>query len=270
VDYASKDLGYAGERFVSYVDQDDLSVPLASCPFWEGVREGLEEGNLCRGLAWHLDRLEAVGGGVAENAVRVRGELEAIMGSNDTAVVRWQAETLYGVSPSRRIVADNEDFRQGKRRVLELFQEIAADAAAHIPPSLFWHDVALVEDSVATGAIHVGSVGAETLLAAAGDLCPVGVAVYTNATALDPACRNVVVVGNAAQNPLTGPLLAAWGEADATAGYPGAGSYFIKQGPNPLVPGGQVLIVAGPDLAGTARGVRALAAFLRSEGPWTR
>ncbi len=60
--YESREIGIAGERWVSYINKDDLSVPMADCPFLEGIREGMEEGNLCAILSWYLDALESAGG----------------------------------------------------------------------------------------------------------------------------------------------------------------------------------------------------------------
>jgi hypothetical protein len=102
----------------------------------------------------------------------------------------------------------------------------------------------------------------------AASVCPVPVPVLKNAAGLDPSYRNAVVVGNAAQNPLAGALLTAWGESDATTDYPGAGSYFVKQNTNALAPAGAVVVVAGPDSAGTGQGVRSTAAFLRGASHW--
>jgi len=264
-DYTNRDLGVAGERFVSYIKKDDLAVPLADCPFLEGIREGMEEGNLCAILTWYLERMGAAGGKSAEKARDVRQRLAKVVGNSPDCVLRWKEEASSRL-PVRRFEATNEDFRRAKRAVLDLLAEIRPDALQTVRPSLYWNDVPLVRDGVPVCAVYVDKVPAEALLDRARDLCGVELPAIASATSVDARYETAILVGSGAQNRLTAATLSATGEQDATEAYPGTASYFIRERAGG--DGKRLLMVAGPDAAGTQKGVRMFAAFLRSEGAW--
>jgi len=264
VNYTNRDLGVAGERFVSYIDKDDLSVPLADCPFLEGIREGMEEGNLCAILDWYLRRLEAVGGPAAQTARAIRARLSKVVADRPDAVLRWKEGKGSGGLPVRRFEAGNEEFRRAKRAVLDLLAEIRPVALRSVRPSLNWNDVPLVREGRPVAAICEGSVPATALRERVRELC--GVVLPAIDGAEDPRYETVMVIGNGRQNKLAALTLERHGGTDATAAYPGPGSYFVRE--YQAEDGRRVLLVAGPDVAGTGKGIRMFARFLRAEGAW--
>jgi hypothetical protein len=257
--------GVAGERFVSYLDMADLSAPVADCPFWEGVREGMEEGNLAAILSWYLNRMEKAGGAAAAKAALVRGELARVMGDSPEALVRWESAISYGTNKVRKITAGNEDFRKGKRRVLELLGSIRAEARAAIKPSLFWNDVPLVAEGTVRATIFTGEVGGEPILEKTRDLVGAEIPVVKGATSLPSGAGTMIVVGNAKQNPLTRAILDRFKSGDA--GTDGSGTWYLREFEDKAA-GQRIIVVAGVDAEATRKAVGFFARFLRSEGAW--
>ena len=266
--YESREIGIAGERWVSYIDQKDHSVPLADCPFLEGIREGMEEGNLCEVLSWYLNALDAAGGPAAEKARAARARLDKTFGSAPGCTVRWEEGPGYQQMRFRKFLARNEDFRRGKKEVLDILDSLREEAIQSVKPSLYWNDIALARNGAPAAALYAGTIDAAPLAAAMRGLGGVAIPVSTNAQALDPRAEVAVVIGNGTQNPLAAALLKTVGIADADERYPGKGSYFIREfdlkQPRPV----KVLLIAGPDDDGTRRGAEMFARFLRGEGNW--
>jgi hypothetical protein len=267
VDYGDRGQagGVAGERFVSYLDRDDPEAPVADCPFWEGVRDGLEEGNLAAVLDWYLDRMGKAGGAVAAKAATARAELARVMGDSPESIVRWETVTSYGPNTVRRILAGNEDFRKGKRKVLEILDSIRAEARAATKPSLSWNDVPLVVDGAARATIFAGDADAGPLAAAARDLVGVELPVNKGAAALPSSAGTFVVVGNAKQNPVTRAVLGRFKSGDA--GTDGSGSWVLREFEDKAA-GQRIVVVAGVDAEATRKAVGFFCRFLRAEGAW--
>jgi hypothetical protein len=267
VDYGDRGQagGVAGERFVSFLDKDDLAAPVADCPFWEGVREGMEEGNLAAILDWYLERMAKAGGAAAAKAASVRGELARVMGDSPEALVRWESAVSYGTNKVRSITASNEDFRKAKRRVLELLDSIRPEARAAIRPSLSWNDVPLVVEGTVRAKIFTGEVGAEPILEKVRDLVGKEIPVVKNATSLPTGAGTMIIVGNAKQNPLTREVLDRFKSSDA--GTDGSGSWYLREVED-KVAGQRILVVAGVDAEATRKAVGFFTRFLRSEGAW--
>lgn len=125
--------GLGGERWVSYVDYANPDVPPADCPFWEGIRDGMEEGNLAAWLQARagkhdrqdlLDRLNALLADQPDAPIRGRREMRQSGG---------QEVPVYNVS------ADCTGYRQAKSAVLDMLDELPPD------PALFWHQIDLAK-----------------------------------------------------------------------------------------------------------------------------
>lgn len=263
-DYNTKDLGLAGERFVSYLEKDDLSAPLANSPFMEGIREGMEEGNLAAILSWYLNRLPA---SPATSAVRAR--VQKILGPEPDALLRWRSvDTGRGLC-FRQIDAGSAAYRAAKGEVLACLDALRAEALESVKPSLFWNNVPLLKAGEAVAAIYAPEdAPVDELTASIRSLCGRELPVVRNADALAPRYPVAIVVGNGSRNPLAKTTLAGAGEADATAAYPGAGGYLVKELKRPGVTDGTILVVTGPDAAGLSKGIRMFSRFLRAEGAW--
>jgi hypothetical protein len=266
--YENREIGIAGERWVSFINQKDLSVPLADCPFLEGIREGMEEGNLCEILAWYLNALDAAGGPAAEKARAARARLDKVLGSAPDSLVRWEEGPGLQQMRFRRFRATNEDFRRGKKETLDILDSLREEAIKSVKPSLYWNDVPLVRAGAPVAALYAGVVDAAPLGAKMRELGGVTIPVNANAQTLDPRAEVAILLGNGAQNPLSAALLKSAGLADADDAYPGKGSYFIREfdlkQPRPV----KVLLIAGPDDDGTRKGAEMFARFLRGEGNW--
>ncbi|MCC7518995.1 MAG: hypothetical protein IT578_07415 [Verrucomicrobiae bacterium] len=257
--------GVAGERFVSYLDQDDLSAPMADCPFWEGVRDGLEEGNLAAILDRLLDGMARAGGAAAAKAAAVRADLARVMGDSPEALVRWETTVSHGQNKFRKILADNESFRKGKQRVLELLDTIRSEARATIRPSLRWNDAPLVESGTVCATIFTGEVGAEPIVATARDLVGIEIPVSQGAATLPSSRGTFVVVGNAAQNPLIRAVLDRFKSGDA--GTDGSGNWHLREFEDKAA-GQRFVVVSGTEAEATRKAVGFFCRFLRSKDAW--
>lgn len=267
VDYGDRGQagGAAGERFVSFLDVSDPSAPIADCPFWDGVREGMEEGNLAAILSWYLDRMEKAGGVAAAKVASVRSDLAHVVGNSPDALVRWEDAVSYGTNRVRKITAVNEDFRKAKRRVLELLDALRVEARAAVKSSLSWNDVPLVVEGTVRATCFTGEVDAEPILEKARDLVGAEVPVVKGASALPTAPGTLVVVGNAKQNPLTRLVLERFKSGDA--GTDGSGSWYLREFDDKAA-GQRFVVVAGVDAEATRKAVGFFCRFLRSEGAW--
>lgn len=262
LDYGSRGTG-AGERLVGYLDKDDLSAPLVTSPFVEGIREGLEDGNLAALLSWYLEHLP-------ESQVRadVQSRLSRILGTAPDSILPYHVATRRSQLSVMQIAGDNDNYQRAKREVLECIEQLRPEIERHIKPSLYWHDIALVSNGVVRAAIYIGDVPTDDLAAAILKVGACELPILTGADRLDPRYPVAIVLGNGQQNPLAASLLAQRGADDATAAYPGVGSYLVREWPNPASEGGILLHVAGPDAAGSAKGVRLFGRFLRGQGTW--
>lgn len=249
--YENREIGIAGERWVSYLNKDDLSVPVADCPFLEGIRDGMEEGNLCAILSWYLDRLDKN----SATAAALRAQLDRVLGGPD-AILKWQEGEAYKMKVWR-VDGDNEAYRKAKREVLELLAAVRGEAMSRVKPSLFWNDIPLVKEGRFVAAIYSDKVDAAPLAAIMEELGGVRVPVQAHAAAFNTDAETVVVVGVNDQNPLLRSDL----------GATRAGSYIIRELPAEKGKP-RILFIAGPDEAGTRKGMEMFSKFLRAEGNW--
>ncbi len=249
--------GSGGERFVSYIVQDDYSVPMASCPFWEGVRDGLEEGNLCAIASWYADYQER--NGFKEQTTSIRNRLKQIIGPE--GILRTAKETKYGTAGQKIADPSPQDYPKAKKALLELLVSIKKETAGKVKPSLYWNRTELIRDGEIRAAIYYGNLKPDAMIAEIRDLTGVELPAFQNAKLLDPRYPIAIIIGNANQNPLSGQLLKAHKAKDADASYPGKSSYFIRNLDNSL-------LIAGPDNEGTTKGIQMFTKFLRSEGYW--
>jgi hypothetical protein len=72
-------------------------------------------------------------------------------------------------------------------------------------------------------------------------------------------------VGNLSQNRLSKKVLEENKSRDSDKNYPGTGSYYIRELKDS---GKNILIIAGPEDAGTEKGIKMFNKFLYSEGNW--
>lgn len=250
--------GSGGERFVSYIVQDDYSVPIADCPFWEGVRDGLEEGNLCAIASWYADYLQR--NGSADQAASIRQRLAKIIGPQ--GILRCGPEKTGETESGRTIVNPSpQDYPKAKKALLELLASLKDETAGKVKPSLYWNRTELIRDGKIQAAIYFAGPKPETLIAEIRRLTGMELPAFENAEQLDPKYPTAIVIGNGRRNPLAAGLLAKYESKDADQAYPGNGSYFIR-------PLGGALLIAGPDDQGTAKGVMMFEKFLRPEGHW--
>ena len=258
--------GVGGERFVSFINSKDYSVPMADSPFWEGVRDGLEDGNLAAILSWYIKKLKSAGGKPAELAKTAEVELGKIMGPSPDAIIKVKKVRQYNRYDVNKVVGDTPAYRKAKKRVLELLESLSAVAKSTVKPSLFWNTTPLVVSGKPVAAICGPEKEVALIQKRIVDLCGMKLpTVAMSATSLPSGIKTMLVIGNGSQNALSSIILKENDVPDASEAYPGKESYFIK----PLKSfGANVLLVAGPDEVGTTKGAGMFSKFLRSTGHW--
>ncbi len=251
--------GTGGERFVSYIVMNDYSVPIADCPFWEGVRDGLEEGNLCAILAWYLDYFEK--NGQAAKARAIRAKLDKIIGSDEDAILTWNETEIQGYS--RKVIKPAwDDYKKAKKALLELMVSIGPDARKYAKPSLRWNQVELVREGKIVAAVYYDRVRPDALLTEVKKHTGLELPAIQGAAALKSEYPVAIVVGSGTQNGLGKELLAKHNSPEPNDFYPKNGNYFIRRLPD------NILVIAGPDEAGTGKGVEYFCKFFEPRGFW--
>jgi hypothetical protein len=259
--------GIAGERWVSYINKDDISVPLADCPFLGGISEGMEEGNLCAILSWYLDHMESMGGRAEDTAKKARKQFTKVLGDSPDSIIRWEMTTAYGM-PFKKLPLLSEPYTKAKAEVLDILLSIRNEAIASIKPSAYWHTIPLVRDGKAVAAIYGEAGNAKIINDTLQNLCGITLPVFSSD--VSPETVNVetaVIIGNGEKNSLTAAFFREMKELDADQSYPGRNGYFIRER---KLPEGKTtgFFIAGPDSTGTSKGVQLFTKFLRAEGAW--
>ena len=260
--------GIAGERWVSYIDKDDLTVPLADCPFLEGIREGMEEGNLCAILSWYLDTMEKAGPKAKEVAERARKRLDKVLGDDPSSIIQREIVTVQRIMPFRKLPSSTVPYMQGKAEVLEILASIRKEALAYTKPSIWWNDIPLIKEGVPVALLCGSSEDTTVINKKIEELSGISLPV-SEITTKAQIIKNesAIIIGNSAENPLTSSLLQEVKERDADLLYPGAAGYSIREakGNNGRT---TYLFIAGGARGGTAKGVKMFLQFLRAEGGW--
>ncbi len=146
--------GISGERYVSYLDQDDLSAPLVNSPWLLGIRESMEAGNLAAMLDWTLTRLEALSPEDARKAATLRERARAIVGdSPGEAPLHWHRYAYKEMENNRVITGDPAGYREAKKRILDLLDEARLLTQGRVKPNLYWNHTLLVENGQPRAAI---------------------------------------------------------------------------------------------------------------------
>ena len=102
-------------------------------PFVEGIREGLEDGNLAALLSWYLEHLP-------ESQVRadVQSRLSRILGTAPDSILPYHVATRRSQLSVMQIAGDNDNYQRAKREVLECIEQLRPEIERHIKPSLYW------------------------------------------------------------------------------------------------------------------------------------
>ncbi len=123
--------GIGGERWVSYIDMNNPDIPPADCPFWEGIRDGMEEGNLAALLEARAKTL-----GRAD----LLEKLNSLVSDRPGAPVYWKLERQtkkQNEIETCEIKADVEGYRRAKSEILSMLDTLPPDSA------LFWNNIDL-------------------------------------------------------------------------------------------------------------------------------
>lgn len=250
VDYRADRGAGTGERFVAFLDSQDLDAPLLNSPFLEGIRESMEEANLAAIMSWYLERL---GDQVPET---LRQRAAAIVGSDSNAILQWQPRTYHTVE-SQMISGTREDYLRAKHEVLQILnalRDLAADAA--IRPNVFWHDSALIRDGQPVAAIVTG-VDVDPLIKAVEGLGEASLPVMTGA----PSAAETVIYVAAADSRLIPDFLRL-----SLGNHPQHYSW-IRDFRDP-VSGQNIIWIGGTDPDQLQQAIGRFPAFLRQEGGW--
>lgn len=123
--------GIAGERWVAFLKHNDPTVPIADCPFWEGIREGMEEGN----LAYLLEQ-RAKAAGKPELIKRARALISDKAGAPISG--KWVRRTHVRTPFDFYVInADSTGYRKAKSAVLDMLDSLPQ------PTDVFWHRIDL-------------------------------------------------------------------------------------------------------------------------------
>lgn len=149
----SLDRGLAGERFVSYLDIDDLDAPLVNSPFIEGIRESMEEANLAWLMSWYM---QSLGDKVPAD---LRARASALVGRGVDNVIRYRSGSNVIGEENFTIEASREEYVYAKREVLSILTELQPLVDQYILPDAWWHRHPLVIDAVPVASL-IGSADA--------------------------------------------------------------------------------------------------------------
>ena len=123
--------GIAGERWVAYLDYNNPDVPPVDCPFWEGIREGMEEGN----LAYLLEQ-RAKAAGKPELVKRARDLISNKKGAPISG--KWIRRTHVRVPFDFYVIdADSSGYRKAKSAVLDMLDSLPQSS------DVYWHRINL-------------------------------------------------------------------------------------------------------------------------------
>lgn len=230
----SLDRGIGGERFVSYLDMDDLDAPLVNSPFIEGIRESLEEANLAAVMNWYVEKL----GDRVPDVLRERAK--KIVGKDDKSLLRWEPRQ-YGQIESEFINASREEYANAKNEVLAILDELRPLAReAGIQPSLFWHNIPLIKDGRPVASIT-----------SAHDISELQAAIKKAA-------------GKELPTDGEGTVRILIGKPDTMKNHPETYSWIREQ--TDAASGKTIIWIGGTDDKQTAKALRQFTYFLRSEG----
>lgn len=235
--------GVGGERFVAFLEQDNLDAPLVNSPFIEGMRESIEEANLAWAMKWYLDKL----GDRVPAELRTRAE--KLVGSGDGFLLAWKPQP--DGEPGFAIDASREAYLQAKREVLEILGALRPLAEkAGLVADAFWNNLPLVRDGqpVARLAGHGDTAAIQSALR---DL---NGATLPEAGKSFPAEGTVIFVGTPDDSALPG-------EVKQNLGPHAPEASWIRE-----IPQGNrvVLWVGGTDDKQVAKAVRQFVGFLRA------
>jgi len=243
-----------------------LSVPLAACPFWEGVREGIEEGNLAAILTWYLDALKKAGKPQQE----LSSKLNMLVSDMQGATIRREKAVLkrYGLDiETYKLKASRNDYKKAKKELLNMLTQVAPIAKAEIKTSLVWNEIPLLKDGKVLAAIYEGDVSAAKLQQQMKKLSGIDFPVFKMSSGIQENYPVHIIVGNGKQNPITSTIIKSFNTKDVSEIYPGKKSYCIREFSKDNK---QILLISGPDAEGTAKGVEMFSMFLKSYGNWLR
>lgn len=146
--------GIDGERMLAYADPDKKT--LATSPFMEGMRDGIDEMNLLWMLDWYAARLDKVDEPAVRSAVaKFRAGRE-----------KWHRELnftdqVYGTRNPRNYRAISRNMPAArvelfKKQLLDALMEMKPFVAKHLKPEYYWNNRAItgvkINDSAGAGA----------------------------------------------------------------------------------------------------------------------
>ncbi len=239
------DRGLGGERFVAFLDRENLEAPLVNSPFVEGMRESLEAANLAWMLSATLDKL-------GERApAAVREAMAKIAGEGPGAILPWRVRKYGATIESRMISGSREQYRRAKAEVLRLLAEVEPQAR-QLPVEVFWNKVPLVREGKPVARVEAAD-GAATSLQEA--LSKVGAPAMPIGG--DAVAQVRIVVGEELPEELR-------------AGAPVAASAsrsWVRDWRDEAS-GMTVVWVGGVDAAQTQQALERFCLFVRAEGGW--
>lgn len=159
-----RDEGVAGERLLAYgsADPTDLSVPLLTCPDWEGARDACDDISLVRMLESRLAFARDHGDLPAAQLDAMEAELTGFLGADSPYNLQLDPRRYeHGdLSYDYEVVvhATTQDLERAKRRVLEMMSKLRSRRGTD--RAVTWHGVTLNEGDFGRGQIRHGA-GAE-------------------------------------------------------------------------------------------------------------
>lgn len=167
-----RDEGVAGERLLAYgsAAPNDLSVPLLTCPDWEGARDSCDDISLVRLLEARLARARAAGDLPAVELDALAAELQGFLGADSPYNLHLEPRHYEhaDMSYDYEVVVDasTQDMERAKRRILELLSKLPTPRGAE--RMVTWHEVTLNQGDFGLGPVHFGAgaqMAAEELVA---------------------------------------------------------------------------------------------------------
>lgn len=156
-----RDEGVAGERLLAYgsADPNDLSVPLLTCPDWEGARDACDDISLVRLLEARLARARAAGDLPAAELDAMAGEMEGFLGADSPYNLHLEPRHYEhaDMSYDYEVVVDasTQDMERAKRRVFELLAKLRTPRGTD--RTVTWHEVTLNQGDFGLGPVRFGA-----------------------------------------------------------------------------------------------------------------
>lgn len=251
-----------GYRLIAHGENGPIDSPA-----WEGIRDGMNDANYLAMLDWYLKVLDKS----AEKDETLKVLINKIR-KDEKAFVNKDASyikltTKMGAVKRYALEANLQTIMKAKRKTMELINSLKPYIKKYIKPSLLWGDFFLVKEGkpkvilvLRKNASKKDKENAEKLKKMIKQMVNVNISIKEepSLTPEDKEKYSLILLGKE----LAGNRM----QLDES--FPGKGEYIINKIKSPYATDKKIIIIAGPDQEGTAKGTRFFLKFLNPLGNW--